>query len=73
MLASTFMTDQEIAHAHRLRQAQRILDLFKSANQRAARNMEELTAWAATPKGAAALAINRDPDTGFIEPASPQN
>jgi hypothetical protein len=62
------VNDKEAAHAHRLAQAQRILDLFETANGRPARNVEELEKWIASPEGEAILAINKNPQTGFIDP-----
>ena len=64
------MNDQEIANAYRLRQAQRILDIFAATNGRPARTLEELEKWSTTPEGQAALAVNSDPETGFINPTN---
>ncbi|HXO95070.1 MAG TPA: hypothetical protein VN857_00670 [Chthoniobacterales bacterium] len=62
------MTNEEKAKAYQLAQAQRILDLFQAKTGRAAKSMDELTKWATSPEGEAALAINRDPETGKIDP-----
>jgi len=62
------MNDKEAGAAYRLAQARRILDLFAASTGHAARTMEELEAWAGSPEGQAVLAINRDPETGMIDP-----
>jgi hypothetical protein len=60
--------NQKDAEAYRRRQAQRLLDLFESAHGRPASTVEDLTTWAGTPEGQAALAVNSNPETGHIEP-----
>jgi hypothetical protein len=62
------MTKKEAARAYNIAQAQRILDLFQASTGRAAKSINELTNWATSPVGEAVLAINRDPETGKIDP-----
>ena len=61
--------DKADGHAYRLLQAGRILEIFEASTGHPADTMEELEKWAATPEGEAALAINRNPETGKIDPS----
>jgi hypothetical protein len=61
--------DKADAHAYRLLQAGRILEIFEASTGHAAHSLEELEQWFATPEAQAALAINRDPETGKIDPS----
>jgi hypothetical protein len=60
------MTIESDAHQYRLAQAQKILDVSEDAHGRPADTLEELTAWASSPEGKAALAYDRTPDGKII-------
>jgi hypothetical protein len=45
------MTDTQAAEQYRLKQAERLLQDFERAHGRAARSIEELSAWVATGRG----------------------
>jgi hypothetical protein len=47
---------ERVAEAYRLRQAQKLLDVFEDANGHPARTLLELEQWAVSPQGKAALA-----------------
>lgn len=63
------MNNKADAHAYRLLQAGRILEIFEASTGHPARTMEELEKWYETPEAQAALAIHRDPETGRIDPS----
>jgi hypothetical protein len=56
----------EDAEAYRLRQAQKLLDLFEGANGRPAETMDELTQWCVSPAGKAAMAYDHTADGKII-------
>jgi hypothetical protein len=58
------------AHAYRVAQAQKILDVFEDTHGHPAHTMQELTEWTASPEGKAALAPFRTLD-GTIDPYEP--
>lgn len=58
--------DKADAEAYRLRQAQKLLELFEGANGRPAKTMDELTQWCMSPAGKAATAYDRSPDGKII-------
>jgi hypothetical protein len=60
------MSDKDDAHRYRLAVAQKMLDVFEDAHGRPARTLEELSDWAASPEGRAALAYDRKPDGTII-------
>jgi hypothetical protein len=59
--------NEKDAEAYRLAQAQRMLDLFETANGHPARSLEELEKWVVSPEGQAALANNRNPGRVTID------
>jgi len=59
-------TTEEAANAHRIAQAQKMLDLFESAKGRPARTIEEISEWIASPEGKKATAYDRGPDGKII-------
>lgn len=61
------MSKETDAESYQLRQAEKILELFKEANGREAASIEELEKWVASPEGRAATAYDRD-DRGKIIP-----
>jgi hypothetical protein len=54
------LTDEQAANAYRLRQAEKILQIFKTDQGRQVESMEELELWAGTARGQAALARHRN-------------
>jgi hypothetical protein len=60
------MTDKEAAHAWRLLQAQKLLDLYANANGHPARTAEELERWLASTAGKAATTYDHTPDGKII-------
>jgi hypothetical protein len=58
--------DDEAARKDRLAQAQKLIDLFASANGRPPRSPEEVKKWIDTPDGKAALADHQMPDGKII-------
>jgi hypothetical protein len=55
------------AHKWRLKQAEKILKLFKQSQGRDARDSDDLTVWLQTPEGEALLARHHD-ENGKIIP-----
>jgi hypothetical protein len=56
------MTNKEQAEAYRLKQAQKLLDVFEEMNGRPAATPEELNNWAGSPQGRAALSEHKGND-----------
>ncbi len=56
------LSDAKAAEAYRLKQAQKMLDLFEVAHGRPATTIEELVRWAGTVEGKAVLADRRNQD-----------
>ena len=54
------------AEKYRLLQAEKALALFKGANGRPAKTLEELELWVSSPEGKAALAYDLTPDGKII-------
>ena len=54
------MNDKADAEAYRLKQVEKLLELFKEANGREAISPEELGRWLESPEGRAATAYDRD-------------
>jgi hypothetical protein len=54
------------AAKYRLRQAQKLLDLFEDANGRPAKDGDELSAWFASPEGRKAIAYDCDKEGKII-------
>jgi hypothetical protein len=60
------ISDREAGERHRLRQAQKLLDLFEDAHGKTATSQEELESWLASPDGRAALAYDLDAEGKII-------
>ncbi len=54
------------AHRYRLRQAEKLLDLFEDANGRPPKSTDELAWWVASPAGKAATAYDKSTDGRII-------
>jgi hypothetical protein len=64
-MSDFFLKDD--AHAYRILQAQKLLDLFAEAHGRGAISPDELNAWLSSPEGEAACAYDKTPG-GKISP-----
>lgn len=60
------MTVEEAAHQYRLRQMQKLLDLFEDSNGRPARTCVELDEWVGSDAGRAAMAYDTGVDGKII-------
>jgi hypothetical protein len=60
------MNKETDAESYRLRQAEKMLELFAEANGREAASIEELQEWMASPGGRAATAYDRDEEGKII-------
>ena len=59
--------DAKDAKLYQIAQAQKIIDLFETANGRPASTMEELNEWVGSPEGRATLDAHRN-ENGTINP-----
>ena len=66
------MNHAEKAELYRNQQPEKLLQLFQADNGRQPKNAEELTSWAASPKGRALIDAHLD-EEGKIDPINNYN